>query len=141
MALGSIPLPAMEKGGYTRRFTAAVTAAASVIGPVIPPSLIMVGVWLMIANGIPARKRNVPKSAVRAEAVLTCWTMSLPDNVPHLYTLRVHCHLGLPIESPDDHLDASTRRLAVAGRLVAVLATRSQASRLPIPGPHQKRLT
>ncbi len=41
-ALGSTLIPAMEKNGYTRKFAAAVTAASSVIGPIIPPSGIMI---------------------------------------------------------------------------------------------------
>ena len=41
-ALGSMLIPAMEKNGYKRRFAAAVTAASSVIGPIIPPSGIMI---------------------------------------------------------------------------------------------------
>ena len=38
-AMGSIIIPAMEKDGYDKTFSAAVTAASSVIGPVIPPSI------------------------------------------------------------------------------------------------------
>lgn len=41
-ALGSMLIPAMEREGYTRRFAAAITAASSVIGPIIPPSGIMI---------------------------------------------------------------------------------------------------
>nr|WHW29426.1 putative TRAP transporter small permease [uncultured bacterium] len=41
-ALGSTLIPAMEKNGYTRKFAAAITAASSVIGPIIPPSGIMI---------------------------------------------------------------------------------------------------
>jgi len=41
-ALGSMLIPAMERQGYSRRFSAAVTAASSVIGPIIPPSGIMI---------------------------------------------------------------------------------------------------
>jgi tripartite ATP-independent transporter DctM subunit len=41
-ALGSMLIPAMEKQGYSRRFAAAITAASSVIGPIIPPSGIMI---------------------------------------------------------------------------------------------------
>ncbi|MEO1019754.1 MAG: TRAP transporter large permease [Pseudomonadota bacterium] len=89
-ALGSILIPAMEKDGYTRRFAAAITAASSVIGPVIPPSIIMVvyayimgvsvgglflagfvpgimmGLGLMLMTGYLAHKRNYPKAAQRA---------------------------------------------------------------------------
>lgn len=41
-ALGKMLVPAMEQNGYSRRFAAAVTAASSVIGPIIPPSGIMI---------------------------------------------------------------------------------------------------
>ena len=41
-ALGSILIPAMEKDGYGTRFSAAVTASSSIIGPIIPPSIPMV---------------------------------------------------------------------------------------------------
>jgi tripartite ATP-independent transporter DctM subunit len=41
-AIGKMMIPAMERNGYSRSFAAAVTAAAAVIGPVIPPSGIMV---------------------------------------------------------------------------------------------------
>lgn len=84
-ALGSILIPAMEKDGYSRKFAAAVTAASSVIGPIIPPSIIMVvygfimsvsvgtlflagfipgllmGVGLMIATAIISKRRNYPR--------------------------------------------------------------------------------
>ncbi|WP_176086342.1 TRAP transporter large permease [Martelella sp. HB161492] len=41
-ALGSMLIPAMEKQGYDRKFAAAVTAASAIIGPIIPPSGIMI---------------------------------------------------------------------------------------------------
>lgn len=41
-ALGSMLIPAMEKNGYSKKFSAAVTAASSVIGPIIPPSGLMI---------------------------------------------------------------------------------------------------
>lgn len=89
-ALGSMLIPAMEKNGYTRRFAAAVTAASSVIGPIIPPSGIMiiyayvmgesvaalflggmipgimVGVGLMMVTGYLAKKNDFPVASKRA---------------------------------------------------------------------------
>ena len=89
-ALGSILIPAMEKDGYTRRFAAAVTAASSIIGPIIPPSIIMIvyayvmqvsvgglfaagfvpgiimGGLLMAMTVFLARRRNYPKREHRA---------------------------------------------------------------------------
>lgn len=41
-ALGSIIIPQMEKKGYARPFAAAITAASAIIGPIIPPSGIMI---------------------------------------------------------------------------------------------------
>ena len=41
-ALGSVFVPAMKKQGYDTEFTAAVTAASSLCGPIIPPSTVIV---------------------------------------------------------------------------------------------------
>jgi tripartite ATP-independent transporter DctM subunit len=84
-ALGSILIPAMEKDGYSKEFSAAVTAASSIIGPIIPPSIIMiiyayvmgvsvgglfaagivpgllVGLLLMVVAWIISQKRGYPK--------------------------------------------------------------------------------
>jgi C4-dicarboxylate transporter DctM subunit len=38
-ALGSILIPAMKKDGYDAEFSAAITVASSMIGPIIPPSI------------------------------------------------------------------------------------------------------
>lgn len=89
-ALGKIFIPAMHQNGYSRSFAAAVTAASSVIGPIIPPSGIMIlyafimnvsvaGLFaaglvpgLMIAAGLMlmtnylARKRGYPVANRRA---------------------------------------------------------------------------
>ena len=40
--LGAIEIKAMEKAGFDKAFSAAVTASSSIIGPIIPPSVIMV---------------------------------------------------------------------------------------------------
>ena len=89
-AIGSMMIPAMEKNGYTRKFAAAITAASSVIGPIIPPSGIMiiyayvmgesvaalfaagivpgilVGVGLMLVTTFMARKGQLPAASTRA---------------------------------------------------------------------------
>lgn len=41
-AVGQLMIPAMEKQGFTTRFAAAVTATSSIIGPIIPPSIVMI---------------------------------------------------------------------------------------------------
>lgn len=89
-ALGSMLIPAMEKNGYKRKFAAAITAASSVIGPIIPPSGIMiiyaytmevsvaalfaagivpgvlVGAALMAITSVMARKYDYPIASKKA---------------------------------------------------------------------------
>ncbi len=83
--LGQIEMKAMEDQGYDKNFSAAVTAASSTIGPVIPPSIpfviyanlasvsvgalflagfipgILMGIAMMIAVYFISKKRNYPR--------------------------------------------------------------------------------
>jgi tripartite ATP-independent transporter DctM subunit len=85
-AVGSMLIPAMKKDKYEPNFAAAITAASSAIGPIIPPSLAMViygslgnvsvgrlflggaipgfilGIYLMIYSYLVAKKRNYGSS-------------------------------------------------------------------------------
>ena len=89
-ALSKIFIPAMERNGYSRSFAAAITAASSVIGPIIPPSGIMIlyafimnvsvaglfaaglvpglliSAGLMIATSFISKKRNYPVAGRKA---------------------------------------------------------------------------
>lgn len=47
--LGTVEVRAMRKAGFDPAFAAAVTAASSIIGPIIPPSVIMV-IYAVIAQ-------------------------------------------------------------------------------------------
>jgi len=42
VAVGKLMIPAMKKEGYPADYSAAVTACSSVIGPIIPPSVVMI---------------------------------------------------------------------------------------------------
>jgi len=50
---GSVLIPAMARAGYSRPFAAALTAAASTIGPIIPPSIpfVVFGVLASVSIG------------------------------------------------------------------------------------------
>ena len=85
-AIGTMLIPAMEEDGYDLDFSAAVTAASSIIGPTIPPSNMMViygslmnvsiaglfaagflpglvlGGLLMVLSAIISIKRGYPRS-------------------------------------------------------------------------------
>jgi tripartite ATP-independent transporter DctM subunit len=87
-AIGSIFIPSMKREGYDARFAAVLTASASIMGPLIPPSVgmliysfvqggtvsvaalflagmvpgVLVGVGLMVISYILAKRRNYPVS-------------------------------------------------------------------------------
>lgn len=89
-ALGSIIIPQMEKKGYPKPFAAAITAASAIIGPIIPPSGIMIiyayvmgesvaalflagivpgiliGIALMITIKLMANRYKLPEALPRA---------------------------------------------------------------------------
>ncbi len=82
--LGKMLIPAMVENGYSRGFAAAVTAASSVIGPIIPPSGIMilyafvmnVSVGGMFAAGI------IPGLMVGVGLMLMTWFLSRKYGFP-----------------------------------------------------------
>ena len=102
-ALGSIFIPAMEKQGYTRKFSAMITAASSIIGPIIPPSIIVViygsvtglsigtlfaacvipglivGLSMSVYVSLVAKSKNFPKSEepFEVKAFLICFKDSI----------------------------------------------------------------
>lgn len=49
--LGRVFIPEMEKEGYPRDFAAALTAASSVIGPIIPPSIPVI-IYALTVSGV-----------------------------------------------------------------------------------------
>ncbi|MEP5293073.1 MAG: TRAP transporter large permease [Hyphomicrobiales bacterium] len=53
-ALGTMLIPEMERNGYSRKFAAAITGASSVIGPIIPPSGILV-IYAYVIEGVSIR--------------------------------------------------------------------------------------
>ena len=97
--MGRLEIEMMHKGGYGRGFAAAITASSSTIGPVIPPSIpfvvyagiagvsvgslflagivpgILMGVGLMVAVDVIARKRNYPRErrATLREVLIATW--------------------------------------------------------------------
>ncbi len=84
-AIGQVLIPAMKKEGYDAEFSAAITVASSVVGPVIPPSIaavtygvlaevsigalfmagavpgILLGLVLIGISAVIAKKRNYPR--------------------------------------------------------------------------------
>ncbi|MEM9677051.1 MAG: TRAP transporter large permease [Pseudomonadota bacterium] len=127
-ALGSMLIPAMEKEGYTRRFAAAITAASSVIGPIIPPSGIMiiyayvmeVSVAALFAGGI------IPGLLVGVGLMVVTRAMANRYDFPP--AKRV-INTGLEIDFSENWMARIIARL-----LVFVLLWASLRSFLPVDG-------
>ena len=86
-ATGVVLIPTMTRSGYGAAFSTALVGAAATLGPIIPPSIIMIiyasianvsiarmfigglvpgvlaGIGLMIVTAIMARRRNIPAGA------------------------------------------------------------------------------
>ncbi|HHV79545.1 MAG TPA: TRAP transporter large permease [Firmicutes bacterium] len=91
--LGSVLAPEMVKDGFDDDFTSALIAASSIIGPIIPPSVvfilygvlsgtsvsalflagyvpgILLGIGYMVVSYIQAKKRNYPRYKERFEPI------------------------------------------------------------------------
>jgi tripartite ATP-independent transporter DctM subunit len=49
--LGAVEIKMMRSAGYDKRFSAAVTAASAIIGPIIPPSIMMI-IYAVVAGNV-----------------------------------------------------------------------------------------
>ena len=83
-AIGSMLVPAMVKNGYTRKFSAAITAASSVIGPIIPPSGIMIIYSYVMGESVAALflAGIVPGILVGLGLMLMTWIMAQRYDFP-----------------------------------------------------------
>ena len=135
-ALGSMLIPAMEREGYSRRFAAAITAASSVIGPIIPPSGIMiiyayvmgesvaalflagivpgvlVGVGLMIMVRLLADKYDLPEAK---RLVLTNQTISNREKVFSFVLVRANLGGLILLVAPLGEEPSTTAKFVVFG--------------------------
>jgi tripartite ATP-independent transporter DctM subunit len=125
-SVGSIMIPAMEKQGYDREFSAAITAASSIIGALIPPSILMIiyasvmsmSVAAMFAGGIMpglfvaiilmglcayySKKRSYPKREYKIsfkEFITICKTAVIPMTMPFIIIGGILTGIFSPTES------------------------------------------
>lgn len=94
-ALGSLLIPAMEKEKYGRGFASAVTAAAAVMGPIIPPSIIMV-VYALVEGGVSIgalfMAGYIPGILIGLFQMITAYWIARKENLPRMeepFSLRV----------------------------------------------------
>lgn len=82
--LGAVGIPEMERAGYRRRFAAAVTLCASVMGPMIPPSinLVIYGVIAQVSIGKLFLAGVLPGIVIGLALMLQIWLMARMGREP-----------------------------------------------------------
>ena len=83
-ALGSMLIPGMAKKGYDKNFAAAVTAASSCIGPIIPPSIVMViyGAFMQVSIAGLFAAGIIPGLIMGATLMVFSHRISVKRNYP-----------------------------------------------------------
>jgi tripartite ATP-independent transporter DctM subunit len=83
-SIGAVMIPAMRKSGYDAPFAAAVTAAASTVGPIIPPSvpMIIVGTLTGLSVGKMFMAGAIPGLLLGLGMMLTVWILARVRNYP-----------------------------------------------------------
>lgn len=83
-SIGGVMIPGMRKAGYPADFSAAITAASSTVGPIIPPSvpMIIVGALSGISVGKMFLAGAVPGILMGLGMMVTCYVISVRKNFP-----------------------------------------------------------
>ncbi|SNZ05273.1 TRAP transporter large permease [Cohaesibacter gelatinilyticus] len=83
-SIGGVMIPGMKKAGYPADFSAAVTAASSTVGPIIPPSvpMIIVGALSGISVGKMFLAGAIPGILMGVAMMVTCYIVSVKKNFP-----------------------------------------------------------
>ncbi len=88
-AIGSVLIPAMKKEGYSGAYAAAVTAASSTIGHIIPPSIVMIiiGVMMELPIGPLFLAGAIPGVLLGVALLVISFWLSVARNYPRSESL------------------------------------------------------
>jgi len=83
-SIGGVMIPGMKKAGYPADFSAAITAASSTVGPIIPPSvpMIIVGALSGISVGKMFLAGAVPGIVMGVGMMVTCYLVAVRKGFP-----------------------------------------------------------
>ena len=83
-SIGAVMIPGMKKEGYPVSFAAAITAAASTVGPIIPPSvpMIIVGALSGVSVGRMFMAGAIPGILLGLGMMIVCYIISVRKNYP-----------------------------------------------------------
>lgn len=83
-AVGGVLIPAMVKEGYSKEIAVAVTASSSTVGPIIPPSIIMVIYGVSVGTSIGAlfTAGVIPGILIGCSLILTVMVLNRKHKFP-----------------------------------------------------------
>lgn len=83
-SIGGMMIPGMKKAGYPADFSAAITAASSTVGPIIPPSvpMIIVGALSGISVGKMFMAGAIPGIMMGLAMMVTTYIIAVRKNFP-----------------------------------------------------------
>lgn len=127
VAIGKIMIPEMKKQGYDAEYAAAITACSSIIGPIIPPSVVMVvyATLLRDISVIDLFAGGIIPGLLMAGALLLvsfflAWKRGYPKQAPTPFKLAVVAFLVA--------LPAMVVPLIILGGILSGLTTITEAS-------------
>lgn len=130
--LGPIEIQLMTDGGYNRVFSAAVTSASAIIGPIIPPSNIMIifaGCIGTVSVGKMFLAGAVPGILLGIAYMILCYFMAKKYNMPY----REKRSAGKEIlASLKDTLPALLMPVIIMGSIISGICTATESSALAV---------
>ncbi|GKW50482.1 TRAP transporter large permease [Halomonas sp. NCCP-2165] len=127
VAIGKIMIPEMKQQGYDAEYAAAITACSSIIGPIIPPSVVMVvyATLLRDISVIDLFAGGIIPGLLMALALLLvsfflAWKRGYPKQAPTPFKLAVGAFLVA--------LPAMVVPLIILGGILSGLTTITEAS-------------
>lgn len=130
-ALGKLEVLAMEKVGFPRHFAAAVTVASSLIGPIIPPSgiIILYCAIMDVSVGGMFLAALIPGVLMAVADMLVIFVQAKPRNFPKSETKRTLPDLA---RSAKDAFFAILMPVLLIGGIVGGIMTPTEAAAVTV---------
>lgn len=131
-SLGPIEMKMMEDGGYDRDFSAAVTAASAIIGPIIPPSNIMIifaGCIGTVSVGKMFLAGAVPGILLAIAYMVLCYFMAVKYNMPCRERRSTFKEVMISLK---ETLPALLLPVIIMGSIVSGICTSTESSALAV---------
>lgn len=122
----------MNEGGYDKEFSTSVTAASAIIGPIIPPSNIMIvfaGCVGTVSVGKMFLAGAIPGILLGAAYMVLCYCISVRENYPCREKRAPWKEIG---KSAVDTLPALFLPVLIMGSIITGICTATESSALAV---------